>query len=225
MADKNFYSRIKTLVADDSAKAFAEECGVSPKSIENYLNEKGGIALTNLKKIAKTRKVNVGWLANGELPKCPGEAVTDTEIDSEVLQRNEENLRELGEIVQTMPIQGEGDYKKTLEEAGVLMTKLKADMKIMATITPDHSTGDQDLLKSSTFYSLVAKTIKILDSNTVYRPALAANINAFHQAVEMEGEMKELKTDVHEMRGELAELKDMIISLGGKAQGKKQKAS
>jgi transcriptional regulator with XRE-family HTH domain len=49
---------------------------------------------------------------------------------------------------------------------------------------------------------LLEQTDRILESKTSYRPALAANIRAFHKAVEQEEEMGELKEEMRAMRVE-----------------------
>lgn len=53
---------------------------------------------------------------------------------------------------------------------------------------------------------MVKMTMIVLASDTVYKPALASNIRAFHKAVTMEGEMNELKNDVKEIKQQNADL-------------------
>jgi len=57
---------------------------------------------------------------------------------------------------------------------------------------------------------MVAMTMDVLNSDTVYKPALASNIRAFHKAVVMEGEMNKLAEDVSEIKRQNKELNENI---------------
>lgn len=60
---------------------------------------------------------------------------------------------------------------------------------------------------------MLKMTTTVLLSETVYKPALASNIRAFHKAVIMEREMNELKSDVQEIKQQMAEvLKQLQLS-------------
>lgn len=76
---------------------------------------------------------------------------------------------------------------------------------------------------------MVAMTVEVLESKTVYRGALASNVRAFHQAVKMEGEMRGVKEELQQMReehrAEMEELKEMIRSLGGVIPEKREPAA
>jgi len=61
---------------------------------------------------------------------------------------------------------------------------------------------------------MVTKTIEVLESDTIYRTALASNINAFHQAVrsertlaQLEERMAALETRMEELANENSQLK------------------
>jgi hypothetical protein len=57
---------------------------------------------------------------------------------------------------------------------------------------------------------MIIMATKVLEGRTIYRPALAANIRAFHQAVCKEGELDSVKADMQKMKCEIQELRDMI---------------
>lgn len=61
---------------------------------------------------------------------------------------------------------------------------------------------------------MLIMTSVVLESNTVYRSALASNIRAFYQAVKGEQEMSDLRDEIKKMREELAEMKELILSQG-----------
>lgn len=60
---------------------------------------------------------------------------------------------------------------------------------------------------------MVAMTMDVLSSDTVYKPALASNIRAFHKAVVMEGEMNKLAEDVSEIKRQNKELNENIKTM------------
>lgn len=61
---------------------------------------------------------------------------------------------------------------------------------------------------------MLIMTSVVLESNTVYRSALASNIRAFYQAVKGEREMNDLRDEIKKMREELAEMKELMLSQG-----------
>lgn len=72
---------------------------------------------------------------------------------------------------------------------------------------------------------MVKMTMEILASDTVYKSALASNIRAFHQAVNMEKEMqsvneklanmeKQMERQTNEMAERMARLEEMLLSFG-----------
>lgn len=60
---------------------------------------------------------------------------------------------------------------------------------------------------------LIAKTAKVLESNTIYRTALASNVRAFHQAVEQEEEMGEIKKELEAVNARLGSLERLILKM------------
>lgn len=75
---------------------------------------------------------------------------------------------------------------------------------------------------------MVTKTIEVLESDTIYRTALASNINAFHQAVrsertlarieermaEWEAKADAMARELSELRRENRELKERLEPTG-----------
>jgi len=61
---------------------------------------------------------------------------------------------------------------------------------------------------------MLIMTSVVLESNTVYRSALASNIRAFYQAVKGEQEMSDLRDEIKKMREELSELKALMLAQG-----------
>ncbi|WP_258539218.1 hypothetical protein [Dissulfurirhabdus thermomarina] len=82
--------------------------------------------------------------------------------------------------------------------------------------------GEAGEIKMSEMLTMASR---VLESQTEYRQALAANIRAFHHAVEMEEEMSELKREFEAMRAEIGELKELILSIRGQAEPPKKSAS
>lgn len=78
---------------------------------------------------------------------------------------------------------------------------------------------------------MVKMTMVVLDSDSVYRSALATNVRAFYQAVINEGEMNEMREEITAIRKENKEIKDsqermeeMLRSLGA-VQQKRESAA
>lgn len=76
---------------------------------------------------------------------------------------------------------------------------------------------------------MVSMTIEVLQSNTVYKSALASNIRAFHQAVKGEGEMNDLRKKVENtqndnlvMRQHMVRLEERLQALEGVEPEKKR---
>jgi|GEM_PF-1907525 len=71
---------------------------------------------------------------------------------------------------------------------------------------------------------MLLMTSKVLESNTVYRSALASNIRAFYQAVLGEDDMNDMRNEINMMRKELAEMKELIMSLKSSEEPEKKRA-
>jgi transcriptional regulator with XRE-family HTH domain len=78
---------------------------------------------------------------------------------------------------------------------------------------------------------MLKMTTTVLLSETVYKPALASNIRAFHKAVIVEREMNELKSDVQEIKRQMAEVlkqlqlsNEALLAAGITVQKREQKA-
>lgn len=67
-----------------------------------------------------------------------------------------------------------------------------------------------------TVREIVNMTMEILESDTVYKSALASSIRAFHKAAKQEREMKSVQEDVAEMRERMDKMEQMLLSLGSK---------
>jgi transcriptional regulator with XRE-family HTH domain len=68
---------------------------------------------------------------------------------------------------------------------------------------PEHPSGSDMLFM----------TARVLESNTVYRSALASNIRAFFQAVQGEAEMNDMREKMDRLMSDMAEMKDLIKAL------------
>ena len=72
---------------------------------------------------------------------------------------------------------------------------------------------------------MLTMTAEVLESQTVYRSALASNIRAFHQAVKGEGEMNDLREDMRQMMAQMRELKEMMQrNMAGQEETEKKRA-
>ena len=67
-----------------------------------------------------------------------------------------------------------------------------------------HPTVKEELLKM---------TLEVLDSETVYRPALVSNIRAFHFGIKGVAEMSDMKSEVQAMRQDIARLEALILNI------------
>ena len=63
-----FADRLRALIGEGSANAFARECGIGESSVRQYLA--GGVpGLDKVIQIARAKKVHVEWLATGDGPR------------------------------------------------------------------------------------------------------------------------------------------------------------
>lgn len=95
--------------------------------------------------------------------------------------------------------------------------------------------GEKDKGDSFKMSEMVEATVRVLESDTVYRSALASNIRAFDKAVQMEGKMQGIEDELRLMRQEAAsrdavaadrmdKMEQLILSLGGQVPEKKSVA-
>lgn len=116
--------------------------------------------------------------------------------------------------------------------------------KIKATIEPgnERQRGNIERQKSARsadatdtelpLEKLLAMTKDVLMSDTVYKPALTANVRAFHKAIKTEAEMsiithevRALREENHQLNERMARMEEMLISLGAKVEQKRDQAN
>ena len=83
---------------------------------------------------------------------------------------------------------------------------------------------DQDQEEKTPIHKLLVMTTGILESNTVYSSALAANIRAFHRAVEGEKEMSDLREKMDQMLSKMDEMEKQLADLRGVEGDEKKRA-
>lgn len=98
--------------------------------------------------------------------------------------------------------------------------------KITATISPGNKELYQELKKTNSnnikyksekepsVEDMLHMTKIVLNSNTVYKSALASNVRAFYKAVLNEEEMNKMQKEISEIKEGQKRLEEMLISLG-----------
>lgn len=103
--------------------------------------------------------------------------------------------------------------KWLLEEKGEMLVTRQDAKKETASIANQHDQNESiKILEPQIKNELMKMTSDILDSVTVYQPALVSNIRAFHRGVKGEIEVDSLKKEVGMLRNEISEIKDLILS-------------
>lgn len=174
-----------------------KQTGIAESTISRWLSADGNEPkIGSLRKIAAATNCNLEWLrfGHGEMSPIPAPP-QHTDADLEAFW-----APLLAELEERFGVDLSHERRKGKEQFDNLEN-----------LPPKWLGGERDQRISD----LLTKTAVILESDTVYRTALASNINAFHKAVEMEGEMKEVKEDLRKMQADMDELKAMIRSLGG----------
>jgi hypothetical protein len=103
-------------------------------------------------------------------------------------------------------------------------TKEESRSKIAATIEPGPARkkeletikerrSAQAADEGTSIGDLMAMTAKVLESNTIYRTALASNVRAFHQAVEQEEEMDQLRREFSEMLERMKRMENTLMEI------------
>jgi len=101
-------------------------------------------------------------------------------------------------------ITGEGPkYKEKIKEPG-------RDYGLHGDWTPQADPQD---------WNMLGKTHKILTSNTVYKTALTANINAFYHAIETEDKLEDQNQKIHQLEDRIAALEKALEEKGEVASG------
>lgn len=80
-------------------------------------------------------------------------------------------------------------------------------------VQKQYRTAAQEEIKIS---DLLTKAAKVLESNSIYRPALAANINAFYHAISSEERMENIEKENRGLRSEMGDLKIRLAALEDK---------
>lgn len=73
-------------------------------------------------------------------------------------------------------------------------------------------------------YDMLLMTTRVLESNTVYRSALASNIRAFFQAVQGEEEMKDMRERMVKMMKDIEEMKELMKTMAKLETAEKKEA-
>ena len=82
---------------------------------------------------------------------------------------------------------------------------------------PEETESRVDLSHEKESFSMkemVSMTMDILESDTVYRSALASNIRAFHKSVTMEEEVESVKKQLEGMNDRMQRMEELLLSLG-----------
>jgi len=99
----------------------------------------------------------------------------------------------------------------------------KKDTDSLAQESNAHLGVDTDQFKIS---DLITKSVEILESKTIYRTALAININAFHQAIRAESKLDEMEARMSQMEEMMRQIMAENVYLKkGMAQMQEQLAS
>ena len=69
---------------------------------------------------------------------------------------------------------------------------------------------------------MLEKTSEVLQSQTIYRSALAANVRAFHEAVQNEGEMRTTRETLARMEARMARMEKAILAMAGPVTEKRE---
>jgi len=194
-------------------KGLAEYFGLGKTMVYSWTKH-GNVTNTG-KILAKCPYLNIDWLETGEGP---------------MMIIDENNIDKVTSTWQIdKPLQEEKPHKvaATIKPGPDMeRRRLGNRRKVEKDDTTKHADTDTDTLSVGDMMSMTAK---VLESNTVYRSALASNVRAFYQAVVKENEMQSLSENIEEMRAEnremkehLAEMRDMLLSLGGQSAEKKR---
>lgn len=102
------------------------------------------------------------------------------------------------------------------------------DQKKMAQM--DVAAGSQSITLSQqdetfSMKEMVSMAMEILESDTEYKPALAASIRAFHSAVTMENDMNHVQEELKGMKERMERIKQMLLSLRATLPQERDKAA
>jgi|GEM_PF-2686331 len=83
----------------------------------------------------------------------------------------------------------------------------------------EETSADQTLEEDINIQQLLNMTAKVLLSDTIYRPALAANIKAFNRSIEIEMDNRELRSRLERIEEKMVALEER---LGGEKKGRRR---
>jgi cell division protein FtsB len=173
------FSRLQEAIGSTKDSALAVALGITPQSVYGQ-KKKGQIPDSWYVKIAEGRGISIKWLKTGEGEKHVG-GTTAEELarmaDSSVASKFA--WTDVGlERIDNMGIKDPGP--------------LRGD-ETCVPYTPKPAASGHDSLNSPNIADLVAKTIEVLQSGTVFQTALESNIEAFHQAIVLDKKIDQVE--------------------------------
>ena len=115
-----FAARLQLAIGEESLRGFAPQCDLSDGALRKYLKGETFPTLDRLYAIAKAGNVNPAWLATGEGPMRPGEAIPASPTTASQLEeslRKDETSADIGELLKITHtvLNSKTIYRKALE--------------------------------------------------------------------------------------------------------------
>lgn len=108
----------------------------------------------------------------------------------------------------------EEKFKKTkdalIQQAKNEYSKGRVSVRAQVNLPYGHDSEKTNPAAGNSAAEMLIMTTAVLESDTVYRSALASNIRAFYQAVKGEQEMSDLREEVKKLHEKIDELKELM---------------
>lgn len=183
----------------------ADYLGVSRNNLYSWIH-RGSIGNRKLL-LAKFPYLNEGWLVTGSGP---------------MFLIDENNIDALPDNWPPPPTTG-NKVKATIEPGSERLRQNIERQKNTEQLEDNDQWSVEELLQM---------TREVLESHTVYRPALAANVKAFYKAIKTEDEMNSITEEVRALRMEnqavnnrMERMEQMLLSLGATLPQKRDQAN
>ncbi len=161
------------------------------------------------KRLAALR-ASMGW--------TQGEAAQNIGVSYRAYQRYEsggmpsrKNLKSLAWVFKCSEawlLTGEGERLNIYEDKD---PDYESYLKVIPSVPAFEKSGNEE--HEFKMSAMLAKTAEVLESDTIYRTALASNINAFHQSISAQAEIGEIKKSVKTMQSQVSELSTELKKL------------
>lgn len=220
--------RIKELRSDENQASFGDRFGKNRDTIRRYELDSNPPDATFIAALCREYRVSPTWLLLGDGPKELRPSQVDAAVDMvkttlgndpEAAKRQAQRSKDAGVFIRQSRQEAEELASTIIADLGLdeskadylrhtlqapLFERLAAEKQLdqaysAKQVQPRSAAQGRDITDAVNVQELLNMTAEVLVSDTVYRPALAANIKAFHRSIALEHDNQEFRVRIENM--------------------------